>query len=822
MIDEEEKLEELLCDWELSRQQGNELTVEELCADAPELLDRVRKGIDQLKATSWMLEDAGVETERPETLAAISHDPRETALPDSDVTITEFVRFATDSGVLSDADIEELNQHAKENQAAPVVTFATKLIENKILTDYQARAILEQGKSPLLLDRYIILDTVGSGGMGLVFKALHRSMERVVALKVLPRYAVNSEEKVSRFQREVKATARLSHPNVVTAYDAHESNGTYFLVMEFVDGVNLMEHVEQHGPMSAGDAANIILQVADGLEAAHKNQIIHRDIKPTNIMLSNDGVAKLLDLGLARTKELAKETIADGLTRDGLTMGTVDYMSPEQALDSKEADAQSDLYSLGCTLYFLLIGKPPFERSTTVKTIIAHREDAPPALTDARKDIPKSLEKVFSKLVAKVPEERYGSVAELRHDLVVSGVAKDLSGSSVTTAKPNIETPSSKQVTRDYSLKRESSGMRIWLPVAAMAIASLITGFWLYPLLQTRSLATNASQRDIAKWALAAGYVDIKSELGSQSLSYVDELPDSDFEITRLQLVGDNERLSLSAIGKLKLLNTLEIYEFHDFNLRDLKDLPALTSLTINGGSAGDTECAAVAELRFLRSLDLSNIMITDKSLAQIIEMNWLDELYLEGVDCSSEGIRSLSAMSQLEKVDLSWTEFNGTDIEHLPRNLITLVAKGCDINDEDISKLGNLKRLTALDITETEISDAGLARLADLKNLEELSVSGQLVSASSLKALSKLPKLSFLVLDELDVTQECLDEIVKMPILESLSLDNSTLDDKQLLQLAKIETLRALYIVQSDVTDVGLERFLEALPECEVYDELE
>ncbi len=150
------------------------------------------------------------------------------------------------------------------------------------------------------------LDTIGSGGMGLVFKALHRSMDRIVALKVLPRFAVNSPEKVRRFQREIKATARLTHPNVVAAYDAHESNGTFFLVMEYVDGENLHEHVQRTGPLPVGDAVNIISQISSGLEQAHQSGIVHRDIKPTNIMLATDGTAKLLDLGLARTREIGR------------------------------------------------------------------------------------------------------------------------------------------------------------------------------------------------------------------------------------------------------------------------------------------------------------------------------------------------------------------------------------------------------------------------------------------------------------------------------------------------------------------------------------
>ena len=251
--DHESKIEDLLVDWESARQAGRDIPIDELCKDQPDLAEGIGQRIAILKQLSWMDEpidkgtDPAESQDQPPILGAVD----ETQVPDSEVTVAEFVQTLSDSGVLTNDGLDRLHASLPTDRTQRAFTLATDLIRDQLITPYQAKVILERGDSPLLLDRYVILDSIGGGGMGIVFKALQRSLERVVAVKVLPKYAVDSAEKIERFQREMRAAARLSHPNVVQAFDAHESNGVYFFAMEYVPGCDLAKLVENEGPLPA-------------------------------------------------------------------------------------------------------------------------------------------------------------------------------------------------------------------------------------------------------------------------------------------------------------------------------------------------------------------------------------------------------------------------------------------------------------------------------------------------------------------------------------------------------------------------------------------
>jgi serine/threonine-protein kinase len=290
--------------------------------------------------------------------------------------------------------------------------WARSLVERGRLTSFQADEFLAGRGAELVLGDYVLLDRIGAGGMGQVFKAQHRRMDRTVALKLIAPKAVEDEAAVKRFQREVKAAARLTHPNIVAALDAREERGRHYLVMEFVDGGDLSTVVRKHGPLPIEQAIECVLQAARGLEYAHSKGVVHRDIKPANLLLDAGGTVKILDMGLARFDGgVGGED--DGLTGTGNIMGTVDYMSPEQALDTKHADARADIYSLGCTLYSIAAGRKPFDGDTVMKKLMAHRDAPIPSLAAARADAPPKLDAVLAKMLAKKPEERYQSMAEV-------------------------------------------------------------------------------------------------------------------------------------------------------------------------------------------------------------------------------------------------------------------------------------------------------------------------------------------------------------------------------------------------------------------------
>ncbi|MEM9586632.1 MAG: protein kinase [Planctomycetota bacterium] len=262
---------------------------------------------------------------------------------------------------------------------------------------------------PNQLGDYVIQSELGSGGMGRVYKALHPIMERQVAIKVLHPATARHAQSRRRFEREVQAAARLSHPNIVSAYDAREVDGSLFLVSEFVDGVDLAKRVRQSGPLPPATAVDYARQAARGLSYAHQQGIIHRDIKPGNLMLDQSGTVKVLDLGLARwTSDSIRPTDEDTLTHSDQILGTASYMSPEQSRSPLTVDHRSDIYSLGCTLFCLLSGRAPFGGETVVDTLLAHASAPVPKLSKVTPShpVPAELETLIAEMMAKDPDER--------------------------------------------------------------------------------------------------------------------------------------------------------------------------------------------------------------------------------------------------------------------------------------------------------------------------------------------------------------------------------------------------------------------------------
>jgi WD40 repeat protein len=263
-------------------------------------------------------------------------------------------------------------------------------------------------------ERYHIRRLLGEGGMGAVYEAEHRVMQRPVALKVINRAYTANPAAVERFRREVRAAARLSHPNIVTTHDAEDAGDSHFLVMEYVEGVSLARRVKERGPLPVAEACDYVRQAALGLQHAHERGMVHRDVKPGNLILCPDGTVKLLDFGLAM---LTAER-GGSLTDTNVIMGTPDFMAPEQAENPRTADGRADVYGLGCTLYYLLTGRVPYPAETSLLKLLAHREQPLPSIRAVRPEVPKELEAVLARLLAKTPEDRYQTPSEVAAALV--------------------------------------------------------------------------------------------------------------------------------------------------------------------------------------------------------------------------------------------------------------------------------------------------------------------------------------------------------------------------------------------------------------------
>ncbi|MGE3805963.1 MAG: WD40 repeat domain-containing serine/threonine protein kinase [Gemmataceae bacterium] len=267
--------------------------------------------------------------------------------------------------------------------------------------------------------RYRVVSTIGKGGMGAVFKAEHRLMERAVALKIIRRDLTARPGVVDRFRQEVKAAARLAHPNIVTAHDADHAGDVHFLVMEYVEGVALERVVAHQGPLPFATACEYILQAALGLQHAHERGMIHRDIKPANLLLAHAGkqpIIKILDFGLARL--VSEQEAGSALTETGYVLGTPDFMAPEQASDPRQADIRADLYSLGCTLYYLLTARLPFPEGTPLQKLMARQQQMPSSISGFRRDLPADFLPVLNKLLDPDPARRYQTPTEVAEALV--------------------------------------------------------------------------------------------------------------------------------------------------------------------------------------------------------------------------------------------------------------------------------------------------------------------------------------------------------------------------------------------------------------------
>ena len=423
------------------------------------------------------------------------------------------------------AEVQRLQPTCEDARA-----LAQELLRRDWFTAYQINQIFQGKGDDLSLGPFTLLERVGEGGMGQVFKARQKVLQRVVALKVIRKECLKNPKVTLRFQREIRAAGQLNHPHIVRAYDADQINGTYYIAMEYIEGVDLAKLVKDEGPLRVDRACEYIRQAALGLQHAFERGLVHRDIKPANLLVtravSSDrrrssgfikrplpaqlderkrntpprlevaqaypwGVVKILDMGLSRCNDSLFGRASTHLTQVGSVMGTPEYIAPEQARDSHTSDVRADLYSLGCTLYFLLTGQAPFPEGTLTEKLLQHqfepvppvglkrRERLGPVADEAVLAVPGRVEELIHKLMAKLPNDRYQTPIELANEL--QAIVQGLANGTLQSAEP---------------AKSSTMAVPLATPVAAKPSAddsTVITAQVVVPRVEprrTRSLAT--------------------------------------------------------------------------------------------------------------------------------------------------------------------------------------------------------------------------------------------------------------------------------------------------------------------------------------------
>jgi hypothetical protein len=651
---------------------------------------------------------------------------------------------------------------------------------------------------PELIDhpRYRVLGLVGEGGMGAVYRAEHRHMGRQVALKVIHPGLLQDPAAVRRFQQEVRAAARLHHANIVHAYDADEARGLHFLVMEYVEGISLAELVRERGPLPAAEACEYVRQAALGLQHANEKGMVHRDIKPHNLMLQwAGGLVKILDFGLARlthapdVSPAGAGAVTGRLTGVGTVMGTADYIAPEQAADAGAADIRADVYALGCTLFYLLTGRPPFPGGAVLEKLARHAGTALPPLGALRPDVPAGLGAVLSRMTAKDPAARHPTPA---------AVAEALARFCPAGAR------------------RPSLGRKL-LRVAVAALLLFAAGLVAAVVIYLR-LGTDRGQVAVLIDTAPAGPTDQAAEENAvRTIQGVggrvarrDHFPDSPVVAV---LLGNSQATDteLAAVASCKHLERLELTRtaVTDEGLKRLTGLSHLTALALGWTHVTDAGMKDIAELKTLETLELQLTPVGDAGLKPLAGLPRLRTLWLNGTRVTAAGMADIGQLKTLTYLNLSETPVADAGLERLTGldDLATLeLFHAWAVGDEGMKSVARLGGLHALDICGTRVTDAGLAELAGCTQLTSLRVGGLRVTDAGLKSLAGMTRLSNLDLTGTDVTDEGLREVARHRGLEDLNLQGAhKVTDAGLKDLAGLPRLRSLGLAGTDVTDAGL-----------------
>lgn len=734
----------------------------------------------------------------------------------------QFLSRLTDVEILSSEEISKIERDisAGDPSSNPHI-LASQLVTEGKLTAYQADSLLK-GQPKLLIDKYLILDLIDIGGMGTVFKAIHRPMNRIVAIKMISKHLLASTEQVQRFLREVRVAATLEDLNVVCAYDADQFNDTHFLVMEYVRGENLAKRVARDGPLSVEHAVNCILQAASGFRYAHRRGVVHRDIKPSNLMQAEDGTVKVLDLGLANVDDSfrviqqstnasnesqGKEDHSDvSLTQAGDLLGTASFMAPEQSRNAGLADPRSDVYSLGCTFYFLLMGEPPYRSKSVLKVLAQHRDAAIPSVRDRRPDVPPSVDAICSKMLAKEPNERFQTMGELIAAIEDCGFYLPEPGerSQAGISKSSVDRRNRTDTSSRFAASRRWSPLGVIGAIAALATVSglVVAGY---------ALSAASSSKEQPK-ADAVEHDPSNLTIATQSL-YLNRQPITDAELAR-RLVG------LTELKELHLYDT----PIGDEGLVRVGECRNLEKLYLGKTNVTSKGLSHLRGLRQLRRLWMENTRVDDFGVDHVRALHGLEWLNFGGTAITDAGLKKLEGMEHLLWLSVANTKVTDAGIRHVGalKSLKALFLHRTSTSDSGLGPLVSLDNLLDLDLSETEITDVGLVRIGEISTLKRLHLGSPTgsnshvddrteaneitkINGTGLTHLSGMVGLEKLCLGDSLVDDVGLSHLPEFNALKELYLSRTLVTDAGMVHLAKLKNLRVLHLVGTQVTDEGL-----------------
>lgn len=699
---------------------------------------------------------------------------------------------------------------------------------------------------------YELQQKLGEGGMGVVYKALHTRLKRSVAVKTLPPAMMHDPEKVARFHREMEAAGQIDDPHVVRAHDAGEVDGTHYLVMEFVDGLDLHQLQERVGPLSVPNACEIIRQAALGLQSAARAGLVHRDIKPSNLMLTHGGTVKILDLGLAQMSAETDSEQKPGLTSTGQIMGTFDYLSPEQATDTKNVDIRSDIYSLGGTMFKLLTGRGPYvsdEPMTAYQRIRAHLEDPIPSAAAVRADVPTELDALLIQMLAKQPDQRIQTPEELAKQLATFCDGHDLpaivaSATEVTCAEVDTASVGGQTVqytaavqsqraaavdgneTLSENIRQQSdsavggnsqtfltpkgtaSGRSRWtLPTAIVLTLAAGLGAYFSGLL-TFTVKTDGGTivLECDPAALQGAKIEVDGQEVRLTLARDDQPVTIRVDKRRGQLritkagfkvfdkefdiaLGDNEHAIKVRLDPLEPVVSPTATNPHR----------ALAEWVLEVGGSVDVRHDGET-IRFRKStsdLPASSFTVQNVRFTDIANVN---DAHLEKLRSHSRGIGP-----EIE-LHLERTAITDQGLAHLAGLTIWRIQlSGTQITDAGIEHLQNLKGQAGIGLSETRVSNAGVARIAGMPGIDSLGLQGTLIDDQALQYLRRLPNLKALTVSETNITDNGLEHLSVHSKLETLQLAGNSIGDPGIKHLAGLTKLQRLELNHSQVTDKGL-----------------